>query len=86
MDRFFPSSKICSSCGNVKSDLKLSDRTYHCTECGLVIDRDLNASLNLRNEAVKSTVTACCLGSSGEDESSHETPDWAGNLLQPSAV
>lgn len=45
--RFFPSSKACSSCGTIKKDLKLSDRTYKC-ECGLYIDRDLNASLNLK--------------------------------------
>jgi putative transposase len=48
-DRFFPSSKLCSSCGNLKKDLKLSDRTYVCEACGLVIDRDINASLNLAN-------------------------------------
>lgn len=45
-DRFYPSSKICSCCGQKKSDLKLSDRVYTC-ECGNVIDRDLNASINL---------------------------------------
>lgn len=47
VDRFFPSSKTCSSCGNVKEELKLSERTYTCKECNLVIDRDLNASLNI---------------------------------------
>lgn len=46
-DRFFPSSKTCSVCGNVKSDLTLKDRTYRCDKCGAVIDRDYNASLNL---------------------------------------
>ena len=46
-DRFFASSKLCSVCGNKKKDLKLSDRTYHCEHCGVVIDRDLNASINL---------------------------------------
>jgi putative transposase len=46
--RYFPSSKTCSCCGNVKSDLKLSDRTYLCEECGFVIDRDLNAAINLK--------------------------------------
>lgn len=45
-DRFYPSSKICSQCGKIKKDLKLSDRVYKCS-CGLVIDRDLNASINL---------------------------------------
>ena len=47
-DRFFPSSKLCSVCGNIKKDLKLSDRTYIC-ECGNVIDRDYQASVNLYN-------------------------------------
>ena len=46
-DRFFPSSKMCSCCGNIKKDLKLSDRIYKC-ECGNVIDRDYQASLNLK--------------------------------------
>ena len=45
-DRYFPSSKLCSVCGNIKSDLKLSDRVYHC-DCGNVIDRDYQAALNL---------------------------------------
>ena len=47
VDRFFPSSKKCSSCDEIKKDLKLKDRIYSC-ECGLRIDRDLNAALNLR--------------------------------------
>ena len=46
-DRFFPSSKLCSCCGNIKKDLKLSDRVYRC-ECGNIIDRDYQASLNLK--------------------------------------
>ena len=46
-DRFFPSSKLCSCCGNIKKDLKLSDRIYKC-ECGNIIDRDCQAALNLK--------------------------------------
>ena len=46
-DRWYPSSKTCSHCGTIKKDLKLSDRVYRC-ECGNVMDRDLNASINLR--------------------------------------
>ena len=46
-DRFYPSSKLCSCCGNKKTDLKLKDRIYKCDCCGLVIDRDLNAAINL---------------------------------------
>ena len=48
-DRFYPSSKTCSCCGNYKKDLKLKDRTYVCDECGLKIDRDINAAINLAN-------------------------------------
>ena len=47
-DRFFPSSKLCSCCGSIKKDLKLSDRIYRC-DCGNIIDRDYQASLNLKN-------------------------------------
>jgi putative transposase len=46
--RWFPSSKLCSSCGQIKQDLQLSDRQYIC-ECGLNIDRDINASINIKN-------------------------------------
>jgi putative transposase len=59
VDRFYPSSKTCSHCGVVKKDLKLSDRVYTCGVCGFVIDRDLNAAINLRNRAVSCTVSAC---------------------------
>lgn len=51
-DRFYPSSKTCSCCGNIKKDLKLSDRIYKCDECGLIIDRDFNAALNLERYVV----------------------------------
>lgn len=48
-NRYFSSSKTCSKCGNIKRNLKLSDRTYHCSKCGLIIDRDYNAAINLMN-------------------------------------
>ena len=48
-DRWYPSSKTCHNCSHIKKDLKLSDRTYICSECGYVEDRDINASLNLRD-------------------------------------
>lgn len=47
IDRWYPSSKTCSCCGHIKSDLKLSDRTYVCEKCGTIIDRDFNASINI---------------------------------------
>ena len=46
-DRFFPSSKLCSCCGTIKKDLKLSERIYRC-KCGNVIDRDYQAALKLK--------------------------------------
>ena len=49
--RFYPSSKTCSECGSIKKDLKLKDRVYVCKECGCVIDRDYNASVNLMKYA-----------------------------------
>lgn len=49
VDRWYPSSKTCHNCGHIKKDLKLKDRTYKCSECGYVEDRDINASLNLRD-------------------------------------
>ncbi len=51
-DRFYPSSKTCSCCGNIKKDLKLSDRVYKC-DCGNVIDRDFQASINLKTYGEK---------------------------------
>lgn len=52
VERTFASSKICSKCGNVKHNLLLSDRVYNCTKCGFVIDRDLNAAINIRNRGL----------------------------------
>ncbi len=46
-DKWYPSSKMCSECGHIKQKLSLSERTYICEECGAVIDRDFNASVNL---------------------------------------
>jgi len=60
-DRYFPSSKTCSVCGNIKNDLILSDRIYICNHCGAVIDRDINAAINLKQLAVRYTesINAC---------------------------
>ncbi|MGL4730567.1 MAG: RNA-guided endonuclease InsQ/TnpB family protein, partial [Clostridium sp.] len=54
-DKWYPSSKTCSCCGQIKSDLKLKDRMYNCKKCGLKIDRDLNASINLANYQIQRT-------------------------------
>jgi len=58
-DRFFASSKTCAQCGTVKKDLTLKDRMYRCDACGFHTGRDFNASINLKNVAVSSTVSAC---------------------------
>ena len=52
VDTFYPSSKTCSCCGSIKKDLKLNDRIYKCSSCGLEIDRDYNASINLEKAQV----------------------------------
>lgn len=65
--RFYPSSKTCSTCGNIKTDLKLSDRTYHCDKCGSVTDRDFNASLNLLGLIVNKQIGADYPESTPED-------------------
>ncbi len=77
-DRFYPSSKTCHSCGNIKKDLTLSDREYVCEVCGIVVDRDLNAALNLENLAASHAVTAYSLGSSGSQKFESETTDCVG--------
>lgn len=48
-DRFYPSTKTCSRCGQIKDKISLSERTFICDRCGYKIDRDLNASINLKN-------------------------------------
>ena len=53
IDRFFPSSKTCHSCGYITEMLRLSDRTYKCPKCGMFIDRDLNAAINILRKGLK---------------------------------
>ena len=53
IDKWFPSSKMCSECGEVKDSLLLSERVYHCEACGIVLDRDHNASINIKNEGLR---------------------------------
>lgn len=56
VDRFYPSSKLCSQCGILKKELKLSGRIFEC-ECGFVEDRDKNASINLANAKIYKIAT-----------------------------
>lgn len=65
VDRFFPSSKTCHSCGTIHP-MKLSDRVMVC-DCGNIMDRDLNAAMNLKNNAASSAVSACGEEGSGLD-------------------
>jgi putative transposase len=57
IDRFFPSSQVCSECGYRKTDLKLSDREWVCIECGCVHDRDVNAAKNIKNQGLQMSVS-----------------------------
>ena len=68
-DTFFPSSKLCSCCGWKNSDLKLTDRIFECKMCDMKIDRDLNASLNLKQIYTESSsgIQACGDGSSSNE-------------------
>jgi putative transposase len=91
-DRWYPSSKTCSACGAVKTKLPLAERTYHCQHCGLVIDRDHNASINLAALAAR-TGTASGAGTSqsnpaigrGEDKSM-PTGRWSSQNRQDSTA
>jgi putative transposase len=78
VDRFYPSSKTCSACGYIKEALPLQERIYICEACGLVLDRDVNAAVNLLNEALRTTVSstesdACGVSSSGLFDGTSET-------------
>lgn len=53
IDRFFSSSKLCSYCGFKNDELTLKDRTWKCQNCNSVLDRDLNAAINIKNEGIK---------------------------------
>jgi putative transposase len=64
VDRFYPSSKTCSSCGEKKSSLSLSQRVFKCEKCGFECDRDVNAAINLKQEAVRLTVVETFHGTS----------------------
>ena len=56
IDKLFPSSKTCNNCGNINQNLQLGHRIYTCKNCGLIIDRDFNASINIKE--VGSTLLA----------------------------
>ena len=66
-NRWYPSSKTCSCCGVVKETLALSQRVFHCDDCGFEAPRDVNAALNLARIAASSAVTACGENRSGAE-------------------
>ena len=71
--QFFASSKTCSGCGHKKADLTLSERTYPCSECGVSLDRDLNAAINLKNLAAGHAESQNACGVQIRPSNSHET-------------
>ncbi len=73
--RFEPSSKMCSVCGYIKSDLKLSDREWTCPQCGAKHDRDINASINIRNMAFTNQNLIRCIGLGQPDSKPVEKTD-----------
>jgi putative transposase len=78
-DRWEPSSKRCSSCGWLDADLTLETRTFHCEQCGLVLDRDLNAAMNLEQLAGSSSDSRNACGVAGAGARS-------GPRVKPAAV
>jgi Putative transposase DNA-binding domain len=78
-DRWFPSSKLCSGCGVVKAKLHLSERTYECDSCGLVIDWDLNAAVNLARYAQRATDPSTGVVTGGADRKTSPNGDAGGS-------
>jgi putative transposase len=66
VSQWYPSSKTCHDCGWIKEDLTLADRVFICQQCGVVLDRDLNASLNIRDEALRLIKDVPVVASSGQ--------------------
>jgi putative transposase len=81
-DRFFPSSKLCRYCGCINEDLTLRDRIWVC-DCGAVLDRDLNAAINLRNLAVRRVPPElACRGQANACGNERSHIDLNSNLLR----
>ncbi|HUG85990.1 MAG TPA: RNA-guided endonuclease TnpB family protein, partial [Euzebya sp.] len=78
-DRWYPSSKTCSSCGARKPSLRLDERSYTCTACGATLDRDLNAAINLARLAGPSTRSGREDANSGQREVGETEPAEAGD-------
>jgi transposase len=85
-DRWFPSSKLCSGCGVVKTKLHLSERTYECHSCGLKIDRDLNAAVNLARYAQHETDPSAGVVTGGADRKPSPQGDAGGSETRTRAA
>ena len=83
VDRFFPSSKTCSCCGQINQQLTLRDRVYRCCSCNIEIDRDLNAAINILYEGLR-IIFGNTMSGSGYD--GHKKPPKTGNNLNLSSV
>jgi putative transposase len=84
-DQWEPSSKRCSACGWLDEDLTLSDRTFHCQQCGLVLDRDLNAAINLAQLAGSSSDSQNACGAAGSGARSGPRVKLAAKKQEPNA-
>lgn len=83
VDRWYPSSKICSKCGRVKAKLSLSERVYRCDACGLSMDRDLNAAINI-NVAGSAPETQNAHGETGSRSNQHGCATRVPTKCEPS--
>ena len=81
VDKWFASSKTCSSCGHKKKDLALKDREWVCPECGTVHDRDFNAAVNLREEFVRQYNTAGTAGINACGDGTSTLRDYLARVL-----
>lgn len=79
--RFEPSSKLCSECGHVNNELKLEDREWICPECGSVLDRDLNAAINIKSFALKDYLSV-----ERRLKNQRELPTLAGALISDTSL
>ena len=81
IDRWFPSSKLCSNCLYLHHDPTLANRLFHCPLCGLVLDRDYNAALNIANYYTIYKILLFPVA-----ESSAETLNACGNVVRPTLM
>jgi putative transposase len=85
VDRWEPSSKRCSGCGWIDAGLTLADRTFHCEQCGLVLDRDLNAAINLEKLAGSSSDSQNACGAAGSGTRRKPRVKLAAQKQEPNA-